>query len=102
MSHIINVDFQNRRLAGQELTRVPGITPSPERPAHWGSNTERYQEYQRLKRIRDAQREGRVYPRSTSEIWHDLYPLRMTGTEDEAKRKRLIQELQYASEPLDW
>lgn len=40
--------------------------------------------------------------RSSQEIMNELRPLRMTGEEDEPKRRALIDELRANSDPLNW
>lgn len=120
MSHVITVDFQAHRVVYQEVT-LDNLIPT------LNGIATRYAGYDRLKRERDAARHGKhgedgyvntacpcadcrdffaahtlKRKRSTSEIWADLHPLRMTGDEDEPKRRALIAELRAAQEPLDW
>lgn len=88
MSHIVQVDFQRRRMVAQEVT-LHNFVPHPRGPIS--------------KRPAKNCICGCGQPvRSTNEIMRDLAPLRMTGPEDDELRKDLIEELRHASEPLDW
>lgn len=77
MSHIINVDFNAHRVVSQEMTILNVV------PGFRGMVNKR--------------------PRRTrKQVWEELLPLRMTGPEDDVKRRRLIAELRRFDGPLDW